>query len=111
MSQAKRPEELLTLLFDEIEPKKNEYAGDYRRRIETQLKTKTIQTYTNSMHATSFIMILYTQKHKYIRILVSIGGSGETRGEPPLDTQNMFLTRVENFVTSSEARKFVQKMV
>ena len=42
MSRAKRPEieELLTLLFDEIEPRKDEYVGDYRRRIETQLRKR-----------------------------------------------------------------------
>ena len=39
MSRAKRPEieELLTRLFDEIEPK-DERVGQYRKRIETQLK-------------------------------------------------------------------------
>ena len=42
MPQAKRPEieELLTLLFDEIEPRKDEYVGNYRRRITTQLKKR-----------------------------------------------------------------------
>ena len=42
MPQAKRPEieELLTLLFDEIEPRKDEYIADYRRRVETQLKSR-----------------------------------------------------------------------
>ena len=42
MPQAKRPEieELLTLLFDEIESRKDEYIADYRRRVETQLKSR-----------------------------------------------------------------------
>ena len=42
MLQARRPEieELLTLLFDEIEPRKDEYIADYRRRVETQLKVR-----------------------------------------------------------------------
>ena len=41
MLQARRSEieELLTLLFDEIEPRKDEYIADYRRRVETQLKS------------------------------------------------------------------------
>ena len=30
----------MTLLFDEIEPRKDEYVGGYRRRIETQLKNR-----------------------------------------------------------------------
>ena len=41
MSRAKRPEieELLTLLFDEIEPK-DERVGQYGKRIETQLRKR-----------------------------------------------------------------------
>ena len=41
MPQAKRPEieELLTLLFDEIEPK-DERVGQYGKRIETRLKKR-----------------------------------------------------------------------
>ena len=41
MPQAKRPEieELLTLLFDEIEPK-DERVTNFRKRVETQLKKR-----------------------------------------------------------------------